>query len=595
MKNSIIHNYGFLLANIWKAAPFKIMAEFGIKIASSLVTAYSSIWFVHYIVRCIERGERFREALVVLFVFLAVHMILAVFTQWYQCCRKCREDVRVKEYLSHRLYRQAAGTKLSLFEDAGFYDQYKRAADCIDKTVDLGFANLTGMAGFFAMLAATMYQLLDIDPHIWIFGLSGILVFFVTRSYNTRLYEEEKELSALARRQEYIKRTMLFKEYAKEIRLTKIYHVLSGYFENVVLDKLRVIRRHGVMLAGLYFLRDITGVEMIYIMVLGYACWRLVIKNDLSAAEFSVMCTAAVMINTRIRRLMEGIEKARFYGMRIFDLRKFFDYGHEPLEKGGCPEAFESLRAENVAFSYTDEKTVLKNISFEIRKGEKIAIVGENGSGKSTLVKLLLGLYDVSRGELLWNGKNIKVYDPAAYRKNFAVVLQDFKIFGVSTAENILERRAARGEERKVRDILKYVGMDRRVDRLSEGMHTVLMREFDPNGEGLSGGEKQKLAIARMIARDAPVVILDEPSSALDPIAEQEVFQSMFQACKDKTVLFITHRMSIAKQADQIIVLHRGQIAEEGKHEELLERKGVYSAMFMAQKEQYQGGADETI
>lgn len=264
-------------------------------------------------------------------------------------------------------------------------------------------------------------------------------------------------------------------------------------------------------------------------------------------------------------------------------------------KRGGCPEAFESLRAENVAFSYTDEKTVLKNISFEIRKGEKIAIVGENGSGKSTLVKLLLGLYDVSRGELLWNGKNIKIYDPAAYRKNFAVVLQDFKIFGVSTAENILERRAARGEERKIRDILKYVGMDRRVDSLSEGMHTVLMREFDPNGEGLSGGEKQKLAIARMIARDAPVVILDEPSSALDPIAEQEVFQSMFQACKDKTVLFITHRMSIAKQADQIIVLHRGQIAEEGKHEELLERKGVYFAMFMAQKEQYQGGADETI
>ena len=223
--------------------------------------------------------------------------------------------------------------------------------------------------------------------------------------------------------------------------------------------------------------------------------------------------------------------------------------------------------------------------------GEKIALVGYNGAGKTTLIKLIMRLYDPSRGEILLDGVNIKDYDVEKYRHSIGTVFQDFKIFGGSVVENVLldlndgEDDSAVTE--KVRKALTHSGLWERIQSLPNGLDTQLTTEFAKDGVNLSGGESQKLAIGRVFYKDAGLIILDEPSSALDPIAEYQLNHSMLEATENKTVIFISHRLSTTRLADRIFLLEKGRIAEQGTHEELLARNGRYAAMWRAQAGQY--------
>ena len=199
----------------------------------------------------------------------------------------------------------------------------------------------------------------------------------------------------------------------------------------------------------------------------------------------------------------------------------------------------------------------------------------------------MLRLYDVTEGEILYGGVNIKNLRLNEYRDAFAVVFQDFKDFAVSAGENVLLRTMRPEDEPLVRTAMEKSGVAERIDRLPEGIHTRLTREFDEKGTNLSGGESQKLSIARIYAKKASIAILDEPSSALDPIAEYKMYENMMDACRERSVVFISHRLSSTVLADRVILLERGQIAEEGAHKALLERNGKYASMFRMQAEKY--------
>jgi ATP-binding cassette subfamily B protein len=277
----------------------------------------------------------------------------------------------------------------------------------------------------------------------------------------------------------------------------------------------------------------------------------------------------------------------------VENLRKFLDY--EPQIKSGelIPGDFESLEFKNVSFKYTEDMDyIIKNVSFKIENGETIAVVGHNGAGKTTLSKLIMRFYDVSEGEILYNGVNIKEYDLLKYREKFASVFQDYKVFAMTVAENVLTEEVTDENREVAVNALKMAGAYKKIGKLENKENSLLTKEFDSDGVQLSGGETQKVTIARLFARDFSVAILDEPSSALDPVAESKMYDALMEGTKGKTVIYISHRLSSATASDKILVFNKGELVEQGSHEELMAKNGEYAEMFTLQASGYKEVCD---
>jgi len=275
-------------------------------------------------------------------------------------------------------------------------------------------------------------------------------------------------------------------------------------------------------------------------------------------------------------------------------LKKYFEFlelksekheGTLPIEKRTDHEY--ELEVRNVSFKYPgSDDYVLKNINLKLTIGEKMAIVGMNGSGKTTFIKLLARLYDPTEGEILLNGIDIKKYDYDEYLQLFSVVFQDFGLFSFNLGENIAA--STEYEKEKVLSAIEDAGFKERYDKLPKGLSTYLYQNFEKDGVEVSGGEAQKIAMARAIYKDAPIVILDEPTAALDPIAEFEIYSHFDKIVGDKTALYISHRLSSCRFCDEIVVFHEGEIVQRGHHNKLVnDKEGKYHELWYAQAQYY--------
>lgn len=244
------------------------------------------------------------------------------------------------------------------------------------------------------------------------------------------------------------------------------------------------------------------------------------------------------------------------------------------------------IEFRNVSFRYPGTKElVLDHVSLKIEPSEKIAVVGKNGSGKTTLVKLLCRLYEPEEGEILWNGKNIREYDLKEWQKIFAIVFQDYSLLSLTLGQNVAA--SEQYETERAKEVLQLAGFGERLNKLKKGLETVVYPEYEQDGVSFSGGEEQKIAIARAIYKGGQICILDEPTAALDPVSESRVYESFDEIVKGKTAVYISHRLSSCKFSDRIFVLDNGKIAESGTHEALLSQNGLYAQLWQAQAQYY--------
>ena len=226
----------------------------------------------------------------------------------------------------------------------------------------------------------------------------------------------------------------------------------------------------------------------------------------------------------------------------------------------------------------------LRNLNLTLKKGQRLAVVGENGAGKTTMIKLLLRLYDPDEGRILLGGRDIRQLSPQEYADQFSVVFQDFRLFAFSVRENIC---LGREEEERLDRVLAQTGLDELLAGYEKGADTSVYKQFDEKGVEFSGGERQKIAIARALYKDAPIVVMDEPTAALDPIAEEEIYNQLNALIHGRTALFISHRLSSCKFCDEVAVFQDGRVVEQGSHEDLMKEEGLYRRMFTAQSQYY--------
>ena len=344
-------------------------------------------------------------------------------------------------------------------------------------------------------------------------------------------------------------------------------------------EKARKQRKNSWVMDGTNSLRD--GISYFYI---GY----LAVTKAITVGDFSMCISAAGTLYWSLHGVVSGIQNINqkcAYAHRYIEFMRF----PAAMKKGTAPikTGEHTIEFRHVSFKYPrSEKLVLRDINLTIKSGEHLSIVGLNGAGKTTFIKLLCRLYDVTEGEILVDGVNIKEYSEEEYRKLFAVVFQDFQLFAFSLRENIALGQQA--EDKELEEVLKLAGLLEDAKKLPNGLDTILYKSFDENGTDLSGGQRQKTAIARALFRKAPIVILDEPTAALDPVAEYEIYRQFNTLVGGKTAVYISHRLSSCKFCDRIAVFADDTIKEYGTHDELAELPGgIYAEMFSAQAQYY--------
>ena len=438
---------------------------------------------------------------------------------------------------------------------------------------------------------------------VFIFSLLSVyflIAIFITSFFNVVLvfakrkkeFNFKNECVEDEQRIEYIFNVMTGYRFAKEIRINNAGALLKGKYHNVMKNILSKFKRFCNKLTLINTTNTIITVIQTFIM---YAYFSyLVFDNKITIAEYTVLLGATALLTNILISFFDNIASIN-QTIKYTDLYR--EYKNDIKMRSGISLSNQNKKIdidmdnyivvfENVSFVYPNtKKIVLDNLNLEIRKGDRIGLVGLNGSGKTTLIKLLTRLYNPTKGKIALNGIDIKDIPLKQYSDYIGIVLQDFYLFAYTIKENIVFNKPFNQE--KFEFSIEKSGLLNFIDSLENKEETYLYKEISKDGLELSGGNGQKLAIARVMYKDSDFLVFDEPTSSLDPIAEYDMFWQLYNIAKDKTSLFISHRLSSTKFCDKIIVLDNGKMIEYGTHEELMERKGLYHELFSIQANQY--------
>lgn len=519
----------------------------------------------------------------ILLILILIDSLIPIYTGYV--------DRNFNARIALKLYDKIGKIDYEFYENPDFLNDYVRSLEMGAHNIQGSANNTFRLITILCQCASVFVVLLTIHYTVILYVFSVGVLYFILRMFMSKFTNKyNKTRQQYMRRTWYSNRAFTLKDSIADIKTTDIDKLL---LDNNDYSFSQIIKCHDKYISKRTIL-NIVGDIMISLLYPGIvAILCLVTIDNLQIASFATLTVAATTLSGFISDL------AMTLGM-IQDNNVEGKVALEFLKKEGIIEGkeynqfnedFESLEIRNIDFSYDNNFKAINNVSMKIKKGEKIAIVGINGAGKTTLVKLLLRLYDVNNGNIIINNQDYKTLNAKSLRQKVGAVFQNIEVYAVSVAENILLREV-RGQEDidLVNEALKFSGLYDYIYTLKDNINTVVTREFNKLGVVFSGGQTQKLAIARGYAQNYQLFILDEPSSALDPIAEAKVYDNMLELGKDKTMIFISHRLTTTVNADKIYLFEHGAILEQGTHNELMKQNGQYKQMFDSQAIKYLGG-----
>lgn len=587
----ILKNNMYMLKFFTKVCPSLILFMFLSTVLQAINTFLLNTYLYQYALNALQNGSSLKSVLIT----LTFMIIFSTFNRIFQNINNCYFNLKypkVEEYIHNLLHKKASEVELACFENSEFYDTYVKATNEASNRAYSVVMNIMDFIWAAVNVAAGATLIATIDPlFLGIAFAPLICTLIVGKKQNKQRYERDSKNSELARQRDYVQRTFYLKDFSKEQRLTNISQVLFKRMRSSISEMKMVVNKHGYKLMFFRYLFDFVFDVIVEAGSKLLAAYKTLVSKTMLLGDCFVVINSISSLAGNFNYIGNIIYRLDEHSLYIDNLRQFLDYEIKIADDPTMPLAskFTTLQLHNMSFKYDEQgSNVLNKINLSIRSGEKIAIVGHNGAGKTTLVKLLLRLYDCTEGEILLNGQNIKNYRLSSYRNLFGTVFQDYLLFAVTVAENVmLKGNLSTQEKDKVNEAIKKAGIQEKIATLTNGIDSVVTKEFDEQGAVFSGGEAQKLSIARIFAANNEIVIMDEPTSALDPIAEQEMYKNMFDACKGKTVIFISHRLSSAAMADRIYLFENGEIAEQGTHSELISLNSKYADMWHKQADAY--------
>lgn len=586
-----ISNIFFMLGIVMKYTPgyFIIMCLF--EIYSSVEVFIEFTYASKYLLDIIETGASFGKAVRFMLFILAIVMIKLLWAAVMEnsVTPKAREKLYMK--LRLEMYEKAVSLDLDRYDNPKYYNEFVWSISEASGRMDKILNDVGKFVGNMTRILANGVFFLAFDMLGIAFVLVSLVINVAGRSVVGKLnFARDAELKPIERKRSYFNRIFYLNDYAKEIRLNPVEGMLKEEFNETNEKVYPVINKYGKKQFFANFVSSyIANDVLITVVYLGYLVYKTVVLKAFTYGSMIALFSASSSLKNSLRNVALLFPEFQQHSLYVEKIRTFLAFESEMVSGDKLIESneFKELTIENIRFAYGNDADTINDVSMSVKAGEKIAIVGYNGAGKSTLIKLILRLYDVNSGAIKVNGINIKDYDKKSYSNLFATVFQDYKLFATTIADNVKMDVAEENEYAEIIKALEHSGFSERLESLDAGVNTKFTKEFDEDGINLSGGEAQKVAIARTFFKYCPVIILDEPSSALDPISEYKLNEVMMQAAANKAVIFISHRLSSTIMADRIYMFEKGRIIEQGSHEDLMKLNGKYAEMFNLQAEKY--------
>ncbi len=508
--------------------------------------------------------------------------------------KKKTVEWKIQERLTENLGIVVMGIPYEKLENKETIDKYEFAVKCIDRN------SFTQIGGVFISIISSIITLtgvlfiIHVLP-VWmlIFTIFVVIVSAVGEVFRLNyIYERQKTETPIERNLYYARDQLSSKEFAKEVRLFHLIDYISTKVKRYAEELCAVWEKaawKSLRAVGWTYL--LKGVQLF--VVNGYIAISC-LNGSITIGDFTMLVGAILTLSNAsvaaINAIVQLMEEKKYIG----HLRQFLSYDVESTVTGTRQslQSNPTIRFQNVSFRYPNrEDYALTDINITLNPGTKYALVGANGAGKTTFIKLLLGLYKPTSGTILVNDVPIDHISTSAYNRLFTTVFQDYQILGFNMEENITLQTNVQRDT--IMRCIRDAGLEKTVESLPEGIHTYMSREYADNGVDMSGGERQKLAIARALYKEADIYILDEPTAALSPQSEFELYENFRRLVHEKTAIFISHRLSSCRLCDQIFVLDCGKLIESGTHDALMRQKGVYAEMFSMQARPYSKGGEE--
>lgn len=588
----VINNTFFMLKILWNTDKAAFFVEIAVSAFSKVVEPIS-VLLTKAVIDNITTVRQFDTVVYIFLVYIALKSISLFTMNWLNNTYSPKKMLKYNSRINNILLNKMKEIDAECFDQSDFYNKYTRAFNEAERRAVSVFSFIIGLPGTIAALVLLICSISIMSPLIFVFVLLSMLLSLAFNLKNNNLMHEENVANTgVYRIQAYVKRIFYQPHFIKDLKLDSgLSDLFLDKYNSAVKLKEENIKIYGRKTRRLFNVQGLISNILLNVAILLFLTYQ-VIYNNMSLGTFLALESFQAMLPGQLESFFRLISKAHENSLFIDDLRTVLDYKSKiesdtglPTVQGEAPE----IVFDDVSFSYFEaENNAVDHVSFKIGKGEKIAVVGYNGAGKSTLIKLLCRLYDCKSGAITVNGKNIKEYNAESYRNNISCVFQDYNIYGLTIAENVLRKASTDKEEKlKVSDALRRADLSQKVDTLPNGLNTILSPEFE-GGITLSGGEQQKMAIAHSVIKKAGLLLLDEPSSSLDPEAEYRIFRNLLELAENKTVVLISHRLSNVTFAEKIIFMKDGKIAEMGSHEELMQHNGEYARLFTMQKEGYE-------
>lgn len=591
-KYGMLSNSVYMAQEAWRVRKSVLITAILIAVVQ-VVRNIAELYLTPTIIGKIEQATPLPELLTSILGFITLLAIMQS-SETFLNSFASHDRIIVRFEISNRIDMKMLRTSYPNAEDEKNIAALYRADRCVrsaGSATEAIWATLTELVKSVAALIVYISLLTHLHPALMLLvSVTSVVGYVASLHISEWRYRHREEEGKCQKPMRYVSFNAVQQSTAKDIRIFN----LQPWLEEVYAAGLRAYEAFfdrcggvtmwgGILDAVLVFLRNGAA----YAVLIGMA-----INKNLSASEFLLYFSAVGGFSTLVTGVVSNMLKLHEQSMDISAAREFIERPEQfRFEEGKqlVPDLNSSyeLQLKNVTFRYPgSDKEILKNVNLTVHPGEKLAIVGLNGAGKTTLVKLLCGFYDPTEGEVLLNGVDIRIYNRRDYYRLFSAVFQQFSILATTFRENVTQS-VSHGENEKMYACLDRAGLLEKIQTLPDGADTHVGPQIYDDGIELSGGEMQRLMLARALYKNAPILVLDEPTAALDPVAENDIYMKYSEMTKGRTSLFISHRLASTRFCDRILFIDEGVIAEEGTHESLLKRKGKYAELFEVQAQYY--------